>query len=41
MDSDHGELDRVTPDGSIRRVIDISSVVGHVVPTALALVGTS
>jgi hypothetical protein len=36
MDSNHGELDRVTPDGSISRVIDISAVVGHVVPTALA-----
>jgi hypothetical protein len=37
MDSNHGELDRVTPDGSISRVIDISAVVGHVVPTALAV----
>jgi hypothetical protein len=36
MDSNHGELDRVTPDGSISRVLDISAVVGHVVPTALA-----
>jgi len=30
MDSNHGELDRVTPDGSISRVIDISAAVGHV-----------
>ena len=36
MDFNHGELDRVTRDGSISRVIDISAVVGHVVPTALA-----
>jgi hypothetical protein len=36
MDSNHGELDRVTRNGSISRVIDISAVVGHVVPTALA-----
>jgi len=36
MDSNHGELDQVTPDGSISRVIDISAAVGHVVPTALA-----
>jgi hypothetical protein len=36
MDSNHGELDRVTPDGTISRVIDISASVGHVVPTALA-----
>jgi hypothetical protein len=36
MDSNHGELDRVTPHGEISRVIDISASVGHVVPTALA-----
>ena len=35
MDSNHGELDRVTPRGTIRRVLDISAQVGHVVPTAL------
>jgi hypothetical protein len=35
MDSNHGELDRVTPQGKIRRVLDISARVGHVVPTAL------
>ena len=35
MDSNHGELDRVTPSGRISRVIDISASVGHVVPTAL------
>jgi hypothetical protein len=36
MDSNHGELDRVTPSGAITRVIDISAKVGHVVPTAIA-----
>jgi hypothetical protein len=36
MDSNRGELDRVTPSGQISRVLDISAVVGHVVPTALA-----
>jgi hypothetical protein len=36
MDSNHGELDRVSRDGAIRRVIDISAKLGHVVPTALA-----
>jgi hypothetical protein len=36
MESNHGELDRVTPDGSISRVVDISASFGHVVPTALA-----
>jgi len=35
MDSNHGELDRVTPNGRIRRVLDISARLGHVVPTAL------
>jgi hypothetical protein len=35
MDSNHGELDRVSPDGRIRRVVDISAHVGHVVPTAI------
>jgi hypothetical protein len=35
MDSNHGELDRVTQDGAISRVLDISAKVGHVVPTAL------
>ena len=34
MDSNHGELDRVTRDGAISRVIDISASQGHVVPTA-------
>lgn len=35
MDSNHGELDRVTRAGRISRVIDISASQGHVVPTAL------
>jgi hypothetical protein len=35
MDSNHGELDRVTPASHISRVIDISASQGHVVPTAL------
>ena len=35
MDSNHGELDRVTPNGRIHRVLDISAQLGHVVPTAL------
>jgi hypothetical protein len=35
MDSNHGELDRVTQNGRISRVIDISASQGHVVPTAL------
>ena len=39
MDSNHGELDRVTPSGTISRVIDISASQGHVVPTALTYHG--
>jgi hypothetical protein len=35
MDSNHGELDRVSRSGRISRVLDISSLVGHVVPTAI------
>jgi hypothetical protein len=35
MDSNHGELDRVTPAGAITRVVDLSAQVGHVVPTAI------
>jgi hypothetical protein len=35
MDSNHGELDRVSRHGRISRVIDISAQVGHVVPTAI------
>jgi len=36
MDSNHGELDRVTRKGHISRVSDISAKLGHNVPTALA-----
>ena len=41
MDSNHGELDRVTPRGHIRRVVDVSAQLGHVVPTAIARNGGS
>jgi hypothetical protein len=41
MDSNHGELDRVTRHGHISRVIDISASQGHVVPTALAHCGAT
>ena len=39
MDSNHGELDRVTPGGRISRVVDVSAQLGHVVPTAIARLG--
>ncbi len=35
----HGELDRITPDGEISRVIDISASQGHIVPTVVAYHG--
>jgi len=31
----HGELDRISPDGQVTRVVDISATQGHIVPTAL------
>jgi len=36
VEPNHGELDRITPDGQISRVIDISESQGHIVPTAVA-----
>jgi hypothetical protein len=39
MDSNHGELDKVTTSGHISRVVDISAQVGHVVPTAILPLG--
>ena len=32
----HGEVDRVWPNGTIRRVVDVSAHFGHAVPTAIA-----
>jgi hypothetical protein len=39
VEPNHGEIDKITPDGQISRVIDISASQGHVVPTALAYHG--
>jgi hypothetical protein len=36
VEPNHGEVDRVSPSGSIRRVVDVSAHFGHVVPTAIA-----
>lgn len=36
VEPNHGELDRVTADGAISRVVDISASQGHIVPTAIA-----
>jgi hypothetical protein len=34
VEPNHGELDKITPQGGISRVIDISAAEGHIVPTA-------
>lgn len=39
IEPNHGEMVRVTPDGNISRVIDISASQGHIVPTVLAYKG--
>jgi hypothetical protein len=36
VEPNHGQVLAVTPDGSIRQVIDISASEGHIVPTAIA-----
>jgi hypothetical protein len=39
VEPNHGELDKITPDGAISRVADISASQGHIVPTAVAYRG--
>ncbi len=36
VEPNHGEIDKVTTDGQISRVVDISASQGHIVPTAVA-----
>ena len=36
IEPNHGEMDKITTDGNITRVIDISASQGHVVPTVVA-----
>jgi len=36
VEPNHGELDSISTDGDIHRVVDISASQGHIVPTALA-----
>jgi hypothetical protein len=40
LDSNHGELARVTPSGHTSRVLDFTATVGHIVPTAIVPVGS-
>jgi sugar lactone lactonase YvrE len=39
LEPNHGELDSITTSGRIRRVIDISNIQGHIIPTAIAYDG--
>jgi sugar lactone lactonase YvrE len=39
VEPNHGELDMITTDGQIRRIVDISATQGHIVPTAVAYDG--
>jgi hypothetical protein len=41
VEPNHGELDSITTAGKISRVSDISSIQGHIVPTALAYDGAN
>lgn len=36
VEPNHGEVDRITPFGTVSRVADISASQGHIVPTAIA-----
>ncbi|MGN6804159.1 MAG: ScyD/ScyE family protein [Ginsengibacter sp.] len=36
VEPNHGEIDKITTDGTVTRLIDISAIKGHIVPTALA-----
>ena len=36
VEPNHGEVDRITGDGNISRVVDVSASQGHVVPTSLS-----
>lgn len=36
VEANHGELDKVTANGSISRIIDVSAHYGHIVPTSVA-----
>ena len=39
VEPNHGELDVISTDGTIRRIADISATQGHIVPTAIAYHG--
>jgi sugar lactone lactonase YvrE len=39
VEPNHGSLERIGPDGSIRRVVDVSATMGHIVPTTVSYHG--
>jgi hypothetical protein len=39
VEPNHGDVVKVTPDGAISRVVDVSAAEGHIVPTAIAYHG--
>ena len=39
VEPNHGEVDKITTDGAVSRLIDVSATQGHAVPTALAYHG--
>jgi hypothetical protein len=39
VEPNHGELDRVSLSGQVRRVVDVSATQGHIVPTSVAFHG--
>jgi hypothetical protein len=39
VEPNHGELDKVSPNGQISRIVDLSATFGHLVPTAIAYNG--
>lgn len=39
VEPNHGEMDKITTDGKISRVIDMSAVYGHIVPTSVTYQG--
>ena len=39
VEPNHGELDSASTDGTVKRIVDISNIQGHIVPTSLAFDG--
>ncbi len=39
VEPNHGELDSISTNGAVKRIVDISNIQGHIVPTAIAYDG--